>query len=1290
MKKLLPAFLVVFAACHKPAPPQPPQALEPAEEKWDLLVRGDGEGLYKDLTVALDTGIELPKDVEDEIRRRAGVRVRTIPLSAHPDHAIVALQSDLTEAGLAWLRAHLARGGRAFVDECGDGIDEFARTLLGEPTDFTALGPVPPSHSSPDLTMRAVDGRLILSKKNLMLHGCGCSYLAKRNEYAAKLLEHLQTPLQLSQNAKLDDSIFAIRRTPTTPWTVAQADVFVLLKRNWPEPPTPACRVVDSAPPREMWVTWAREWSGCSDAEPRLRAMSDFRFRVENGKVRVSCRLQGNADFVAEILDLENRVHAKQKGRVDGGVVELAYDPADAPAPEELRFRVKFRSSDFAMKWTYPLEQLVGGSRLRVLGHERALRESKYAVRLLLQNSRTGEPIEGADVDATLAGSKVSGRTNEAGTVECEFDLPQGASEDAELVVASRSIHGHDLFKQKIRLEAAARILVVPDRPLYKPGDTVCFRALVLSHPARRPLAGGTATVEIRDSRGTPLYREELPISTYGVAHGSLPLSPEAGTGHYPILVTVPGGSARHTFEVSPYQLPKIFVRVETDRDTYAPGSTARLTIRAEYAWGAPVDGKVHVYGEDAWEAIMVQGRVELDVKAAPSLRVEVRDIAKQYAIVHHALAMSDAALRLYVLTDGPTLARGQRNRLYVLAITGDGVPVRTKVLVNGREFSTDRFGIALVDHDDSAIVKAEAAGVVCNAQFLVSDQPVIRVDRAFARSGETVTLEIFGAGSWTYLDFAMNGQLVGTRAVKTGPGWTKVEVPLPRAGTLTIQAHGTQASRLIYVAPADDLVIEARPDRESYKPGQDFEIDIAVRDAKGNPTKAALGVAIVDEALLALRKTDPGLGKYLFTLESILLSMTPRVQGGDAKSLAAAAGDEERRILGCALAAGVRTAVAFSIQADTWPGKEQARNQKVHAMAQTRMDQIYGAALRYLNGRKRSELIGMKTFENFLEALVKAGHLGRDQMRDPWGNVFVFRDGSMQVGFTSLGPDEAPGGMDVHLSWEGEELDRLRETIVEDVEDFQKMKGDSLEFLDPGIGGRWGSRIGGKKNLVSRGGGSGSTEERIRADFRETLLWIPELVTDDRGRARLTGTMADAITTWRMSIWASSARGQLGETEGRLRSIQPFFIDVSVAERLTVGDEVPVKVVAYNYTNEAREVEPILERDAWFDILESPKPVKVGAGSVEALAFRIRVREFGAKTVTVRTEGDSIRRGVRVFPAGREMSKTVGRALGTETIEIEIPEGIVGSRTLTLKIFPGPLSRMQDGLDALLRVPGG
>ena len=111
----------------------------------------------------------------------------------------------------------------------------------------------------------------------------------------------------------------------------------------------------------------------------------------------------------------------------------------------------------------------------------------------------------------------------------------------------------------------------------------------------------------------------------------------------------------------------------------------------------------------------------------------------------------------------------------------------------------------------------------------------------------------------------------------------------------------------------------------------------------------------------------------------------------------------------------------------------------------------------------------------------------------------------------------------------------------------------------------------------------------RVRDWFPETLLWRPELITDDQGRATLDLDLADSITTWRLAASAVTAAGQLGADQASIRVFQPFFVDLNLPVTLTRGDEVSVPVVVYNYLDRPQTVELTLADGTWFKRLGKP-----------------------------------------------------------------------------------------------------
>ncbi len=221
----------------------------------------------------------------------------------------------------------------------------------------------------------------------------------------------------------------------------------------------------------------------------------------------------------------------------------------------------------------------------------------------------------------------------------------------------------------------------------------------------------------------------------------------------------------------------------------------------------------------------------------------------------------------------------------------------------------------------------------------------------------------------------------------------------------------------------------------------------------------------------------------------------------------------------------------------------------------------------------------------------------------------------------------------------------------------------------------------------------------RLRQYFPETMLWLPDAVTDENGHLRLDFPVADSITTWRMTALASTQDGRLGSATGGLRVFQDFFIDLDLPLALTVGDEVAVPVGVFNYLAEPQTVRLELEPASWFELLdESSKEISIAANDITVVYFRIRAKEFGLRPFKVTALGstlsDAIQKDVRVYPDGKQIFFTQSDRLtpGTPVRQtVDIPaDAIPGTQSLTVKIYPGILSQVVEGLDSILRMPYG
>lgn len=227
----------------------------------------------------------------------------------------------------------------------------------------------------------------------------------------------------------------------------------------------------------------------------------------------------------------------------------------------------------------------------------------------------------------------------------------------------------------------------------------------------------------------------------------------------------------------------------------------------------------------------------------------------------------------------------------------------------------------------------------------------------------------------------------------------------------------------------------------------------------------------------------------------------------------------------------------------------------------------------------------------------------------------------------------------------------------------------------------------------------TGGEPPRLRQYFPETMFWLPDGQTDADGNLRVDIPVADSITTWRLTALASSQDGRLGSATGSLRVFQEFFVDLNLPLALTVGDEIALPVGVFNYLPEAQTVRLVVEPADWFSLLDdSEKTLEIAANDIEVVYFRIRAEQFGRQPFTVTAWGstlsDAIRKEVLVLPDGKEIRGTEsGRLTADEpsTIPVYLPEeAIPGTQSIQVKIYPGVVSQVVEGLDSMLRMPYG
>ncbi len=227
----------------------------------------------------------------------------------------------------------------------------------------------------------------------------------------------------------------------------------------------------------------------------------------------------------------------------------------------------------------------------------------------------------------------------------------------------------------------------------------------------------------------------------------------------------------------------------------------------------------------------------------------------------------------------------------------------------------------------------------------------------------------------------------------------------------------------------------------------------------------------------------------------------------------------------------------------------------------------------------------------------------------------------------------------------------------------------------------------------------------RVRSYFPEALYINPEIITDRDGRASIAIPLADSITTWRMAMVASTVHGALGSGSSSVKVFQDFFADLDLPLTLTEGDRVSIPVAIYNYSDGRGDVSLKLEKEDWFSLVQDvpQKSLAVEAGRVGSSQFTIQANRIGKFKLTLvarmsapsgpnANRADIVVREIEVIPNGREQSQVFnGRLDSAVEHTLNFPAAsIADSSAILVRLYPGPLSQVIEGMDSILRMPFG
>ncbi|MDI6447611.1 alpha-2-macroglobulin family protein [Anaerobaca lacustris] len=497
--------------------------------------------------------------------------------------------------------------------------------------------------------------------------------------------------------------------------------------------------------------------------------------------------------------------------------------------------------------------------------------------------------------------SLVAGATDEVGRFIARFEAPDVSP--GAYVLEVRVDGADDLLTSQVQIRRMPVVLIETDKPIYKPGQTIQGRVLVLTNELR-PTASDVS-VQITDGKGVKIFRKELTTNAFGVAPFDLALASELNYGTWKI--TAESGAGRGTIDlrVERYVLPRFEVKLDTPRDYFRTDEKIPGTITATYFFGKPVDGAVEISASryvGVWEeytrytAPLAEGQAQFSlpevryVSGTPGgagsgsvqLDVTVTDTSGHQEKTTRLLKIVSSGIEHRLIASSRSFTPGQPYEVLLVAETPDGVPVSVAGQLICEYYSESGDPLSKEGHplafEGSTWVTLTApqkaswallsstvrgddesgqAELYVYSTYSPSDSFVhlSRTARGTVGAGETVAIDVFRTHQATvYYDVFANGRTVWSDAV-TGSSIrfqaTQQMVPAARVVAYAINPNNEISADTIEFDVVMDHSASLSLGLSAEEVGPGEPVRLSVR----SEIQSMIGLAIVDESVYALNE---------------------------------------------------------------------------------------------------------------------------------------------------------------------------------------------------------------------------------------------------------------------------------------------------------------------------------------------------------------------------------------------------------------------------------------------------
>ena len=227
--------------------------------------------------------------------------------------------------------------------------------------------------------------------------------------------------------------------------------------------------------------------------------------------------------------------------------------------------------------------------------------------------------------------------------------------------------------------------------------------------------------------------------------------------------------------------------------------------------------------------------------------------------------------------------------------------------------------------------------------------------------------------------------------------------------------------------------------------------------------------------------------------------------------------------------------------------------------------------------------------------------------------------------------------------------------------------------------------------------------EPEVRSNFADTALWVGSLMTDKNGEAEVELEMPENLTTWKIKVWGMGHGTRVGAGETEVVTRKDLIIRLQAPRFFVQKDEVVLSANVHNYLKEEKEVTVSIELpDELLVTMDGVRPtvkVKVPADGETRVDWRVKVLDEGQATVRMKAltdeESDAMEMKFPCYIHGmlkmEAWAGTVRPEDESAKVTISVPaERRVDDSVLEIRYSPTLAAAMIDALPYLADYPYG